>query len=319
MANNMANSATVDGRRILVTGGAGFVGSHLLDRLNKDNEIVVIDNFRYGKKENIAHISCTLLEDDICTADLAAIIRNHEIDLIFHLAAAHLSDSLNDPMNDFMTSALGGIRVLEAARNTQVKRVVYASTGSVYGEPKHEGHDESHPLLPTTPYGVSKCTSDHYCRIYRDLYGLETVRLRYYNIYGPRRTIGAVPQFIIKALRGDTIRIEGGEQIRTPTFVTDIAEATIKAAVVPEANGLAFNLAASTAVSILEMAQTIARLCGAEDSINFEMTDYRPGEIMVLRPDVTLAKRVLAWEARVTLEEGIESLIDHLRQGEHLS
>ena len=315
----MASSAAVEGRRILVTGGAGFVGSHLLDRLHEDNEVIVLDNFRYGTKENISHISCTLIEDDICTADLAAIIRNYEIDLVFHLAAAHLSDSLNDPVNDFMTSALGGIRVLEAARNTRVKRVVYASTGSVYGEPQHKDHDETHPLLPTTPYGVSKCMIDHYCRIYTNLYGLETVRLRYYNIYGPRRTIGAVPQFILKALRGDTIRIEGGEQIRTPTFVTDIAEATIKAAVVPEANGLAFNLAASTAVSIFEMAHIITRLCGVEDSVNFEMADYRPGEIMVLRPAVTLAKGVLGWEASTTLEEGIQSLIDHLRRYEHLS
>lgn len=314
MTDSTSSSARLKGRRILVTGGAGFVGSHLLDRLHTDNEVVVLDNLSYGSRENIKHISCTLIEDDIRTVDLVDIIRRHEIDLVFHLAAFHLSDSLTDPVTDFMTSALGGMRMLAAANETGVSRVVYASTGSVYGEPQHQDHDETHPLLPTTPYGVSKSTIDHYCRLYTDLYGLETVRLRYYNIYGPRRTIGAVPQFIIKALRGDSIRIEGGEQVRTPTFVTDIADATIRAALVPEANGLAFNLAASKAVSILEMAQTITRLCGTEDAVKFEMTDYRPGEIMVLRPDVQLAKRVLDWEAAVPLDEGVRSLIDDIRQ-----
>lgn len=316
MPDSPLNSAPLKGRRILVTGGAGFVGSHLLDRLHTDNEVVVLDNLRYGSRENISHISCTLIEDDVCTTDLVDIIGRHNIDLVFHLAATHLSDSLNDPMTDFMTSALGGLRVLEAAKGTSVKRVVYASTGSVYGEPQHQDHDESHALLPTTPYGVSKATTDHYCRLYTNLYGLETVRLRYYNIYGPRRTIGAVPQFILKALRSEVIRIEGGEQVRTPTFVTDIADATMKAALVPEANGLAFNLAASKAISIMEMAQTITRLCGTEETVDFEMTDYRPGEIMVLRPDVQLAKRVLGWEASVPLEEGVRSLIHDLRQRE---
>ena len=205
------------------------------------------------------------------------------------------------------------MRVIEACKEARIPRLVYASTGSVYGEPSHPLYDEDHALLPTTPYGVSKAAMDHYCRIYQDLYGLETVRLRYYNIYGPRRTAGAVPQFILKALKGETIRIEGGEQIRTPTFVTDIVEATVRAATVNEAAGHAFNLAAAQPVSILEMAQIIVRLAGAEGRVDFEMAPYRPGEIMDLRPGVGRAKEILGWEARVTFEEGAARLIEDLR------
>jgi UDP-glucose 4-epimerase len=303
----------IDGRRILVTGGAGFVGSHLVEKLAASNEVAVLDNLHYGRRENLSGLRCTLIEDDVRTADIAGLLRARGINLVFHLAAFHLADSLTDPWADFTTSALGGMRVLEACRQAGVSRLVYASTGSVYGEPSHALHDEDHALVPTTPYGNSKAAIDHYCRIYRNLYGLETVRLRYYNIYGPRRTAGAIPQFILKALKGDPIRIEGGDQIRTPTFVTDIVEATLLAAMVPEAAGEAFNLAASTAISISEMARIIVRLCGTEDRVRFEGAPYRPGEIMDLRPDVTRARRVLGWEARIPFEEGVQRLIPELR------
>lgn len=303
----------LEGRRILVTGGAGFVGSHLVERIAPDNEVFVLDNLLYGRRENLSGMRCTLIEDDVRTADLVRLIRDRKIDLVFHLAAFHLADSLGDPWSDFSTTALGGMRVIEACKEARIPRLVYASTGSVYGEPSHPLYDEDHALLPTTPYGVSKAAMDHYCRIYQDLYGLETVRLRYYNIYGPRRTAGAVPQFILKALKGETIRIEGGEQIRTPTFVTDIVEATVRAATVNEAAGHAFNLAAAQPVSILEMAQIIVRLAGAEGRVDFEMAPYRPGEIMDLRPGVGRAKEILGWEARVTFEEGAARLIEDLR------
>lgn len=306
-------SADLKGRRILVTGGAGFVGSHLVERIAPDNEVVVLDNFLYGRRENLAGARCTLIEDDVRTADLAALIRGNKIDLVFHLAAFHLADSLADPWTDFTVSGLGGMRVLEACREAGVARLVYASTGSVYGEPSRAGHGEDHALLPTTPYGASKAAIDHYARIYHGLYGLETVRLRYYNIYGPRRTAGAVPQFILKALRGETIMIEGGNQVRTPTFVTDIVEATVRAATVPEAAGEAFNLAAHEAIPIRAMAETIVRLCGTTDRVRFESVPYRPGEIMDLRPDVSHARNVLGWEASVSFEEGVTRLIEELR------
>ena len=178
----------LEGRRILVTGGAGFVGSHLVERIAPDNEVFVLDNLLYGRRENLSGMRCTLIEDDVRTADLVRLIRDRKIDLVFHLAAFHLADSLGDPWSDFSTTALGGMRVIEACKEARIPRLVYASTGSVYGEPSHPLYDEDHALLPTTPYGVSKAAMDHYCRIYQDLYGLETVRLRYYNIYGPQRS-----------------------------------------------------------------------------------------------------------------------------------
>ena len=306
-------SKAIEARNILVTGGAGFVGSHLIERLHADNNVIVVDNLRYGDRDNLAGFDHVLIEENIATADLAAVMGDHRIDLVFHLASHHLGDSLQDPMTDFTTSALGGLRVLEACRQTGVKRVVYTSTGSIYGEPEGAGHDETHRILPNVPYGVSKAATDHYARIYCSLYGLETVRMRYYNIYGPRRTAGAIPQFVLTALEGGTIRIEGGEQVRTPTYVTDTVEATIRGAAVENAAGKAFNVAASGAVSVMEMAKLIVRLCDAEDRVTFEETGYRPGEIMQLRPDVSLARDVLGWQAEVGLEDGFRQLIEYLR------
>jgi UDP-glucose 4-epimerase len=305
--------SALEGRRILVTGGAGFIGSHLVERLVERNEVVVLDDLRYGRRENLSGLRCTLLEQDVRETDLEALLRARNIDLVFHLAAFHLSDSLTDPWTDFTVSAIGGLRLLEALRKVKVLRLVYASTGSVYGEPSEALHDEEHPLLPTTPYGASKATMDHYCRIYQALFGIEAVRLRYYNVYGPRRTAGAIPQFILRAMRGQSISIEGGDQVRTPTNVSDIVDATMSAAIVPEASGLAFNLAASEAISVMDMAQRIVRLCGAEGRVAFKHGGYRPGEIMELRPNVELARRVLGWQASVPFDRGVAELIEHLR------
>jgi len=303
----------IAGQNILITGGAGFVGSHLVERLCQDNNIVVIDNLCYGSVNNIRDFEHVLIKEDISTADLTSIMLDNKIGLVFHMASHHLDDSLREPMVDFQTSALGGIRMLEAARNSDIKRFVYTSTGSVYGEPKIGNHDEEHQILPMVPYGASKASTDHYCRIYYDLYGLKTVRLRYYNIYGPRRTAGAIPKFLLTGLNGGTIYIEGGDQVRTPTYVTDTVEATIRAGYVDEAVGKVFNIASSEAISIMDMAKLAVRMCDAQDQVSFEETVYRPGEIMQLRPNAKLAEDILGWKASVSIEDGFSKLIEYLR------
>jgi UDP-glucose 4-epimerase len=303
----------ISGKNILVTGGAGFIGSHLVERLATDNHVIVLDNLLYGSEQNLLNVPHVFIKDDIRTADLHAVLSMHDIDLVFHLASYHLDDSLTDPMSDFTITALGGLRLLEACRKKQVERIIFSSTGSVYGQPAHTNHDESHPLAPTTPYGVSKTAMDNYCRIYADIYGLKTVRLRYYNIYGPRRTAGAIPQFILRALQGNDIHIQGGEQTRTPTYVSDNVEATYRAGWVKDIDGMTFNIAAAEYISILDMAKLIVRLCGTEDKVRFQFDDHRPGEIRHLRPNVELAKKLLGWEARVGLEEGLLKLIDYLK------
>lgn len=304
----------IKNKNILVTGGAGFVGSHLTERLTEDNHVVVVDNLLYGSLENLKGVRHTFLQADLTQMDALEILREYDIDLVFHLAAFHLDDSLREPMKDFMISALGGLRLLDACRSKKVHRLVYTSTGSVYGQPESMGHREDHPLLPTTPYGISKGAMDHYCRVYNDLYGIETVILRYYNIYGPRRTAGAIPQFILRALEGGTIYIDGGEQTRTPTYVADIVDATVRAGSREGIGGQAFNIGAEEYITILDLAKMIVRLAGAQREVTLEMRDYRAGEIMHLRPDVTKAREILGWDAKVSLEEGLTALIDYLKK-----
>ena len=298
---------------ILVTGGAGFIGSHLVDRLAQDNNVIVLDNLIYGSLKNLENSRHIFIKADLVDCDLLQIMKSYDIELIFHLASYHLDDSLKEPMKDFTISALGGLRLLEACRQHRVKRLVYTSTGSVYGQPQQMGHDESHNMLPTTPYGISKATMDHYCRVYHQLFQIETVTLRYYNIYGPRRITGAIPQFIIKALRGKSIYIDGGEQTRTPTYVADAVEATYRAGCVEGIGGEIFNIAAERYISIIDLARMIVRMCKLEGKVSFKLKNYRPGEIMHLRPDVGLAKEKLGWEAEESLEGGLSKMIDFIR------
>jgi len=304
----------IKGKNILITGGAGFIGSFLAEHLATYNQVIVLDNLLYGTLENLKNVSHAFIKADITDTDIKGIMSKYDIDLVYHLASYHLDDSLKNPMRDFMTSGLGGLRVLEACRYKKVERLIFTSTGSVYGQPQSLNHDEKHPLLPTTPYGASKSTMDNYCRIYHDIYNVKTVRLRYYNIYGPKRSVGAIPQFIIKALNGGEIEISGGKQTRTPTYISDTVEATYRAGWIKGIEGRAFNIAATEYITILDLAKLIVRLCNAEDKITFKINNYRPGEIMHLRPNVNYAKEILGWEAKVNLEKGLLNLIEYFKK-----
>ena len=304
----------ITGKNILVTGGAGFIGSHLVECLADNNQVIVLDNLLYGSLENLKNVPHVFINADIVDADIEGILSQYDIDLVYHLASYHLDDSLQNPMKDFMISGLGGLRVLEACRSKKIERLIFTSTGSVYGQPQYMNHDENHPLVPTTPYGASKCTMDNYCRIYYDIYDVQTVRLRYYNIYGPRRSAGAIPQFILTSLRGGIIEIDGGKQTRTPTYVSDTVDATYRAGWVKGIAGRAFNIGAIRYIPILDLAKMIVGLCNAEDKVTFKINDYRPGEIMHLRPDVNSAKKSLRWEPKVELEKGLLNLIEYLNR-----
>jgi len=305
---------TLVDKNILITGGAGFIGSHLVERLCPYNKTIVLDNLSMGDYDNIKSFNIDFVKSDVTNNDLVKILKDKQIDIVFHLASYRLDQSLRNPLEDFRVNALGGIRVIQACLEANISRLIYTSTGSVYGEPKMAHHDEEHDLRPTTPYGVSKLCTDHYCRLYYKLYKLNTVCLRYYNVYGSRRLSGAIPKFILQALQGETITIDGGKQTRTPTYVSDVIDATVLAATSEKAVGDCFNIAAEEFASVEDLAKKIIRLCDAEEKSRLEYGDYRPGEIMHLRPSVDKSERILGWKAKTELEEGLKKQINYLRE-----
>lgn len=305
----------------LVTGGAGFIGSNLVDRLLElGHRVRVIDNFSTGLRTNLAHVqdSVELIEGDIQSYE-----RVHNsvlgIDFVVHLAALpSVPRSVQDPLTSHQVNTTGTLNVLSAARDAGVKRVVIASSSSVYGANPALPKREDMTLLPISPYGASKVAAESYCRAFSEVYGLETVALRYFNVFGPRQNprsqySAVIPRFIELAKEGKPVTIFGdGEQIRDFTFVSNVVEATVAATSAPKASGHAMNIACGAAVSLLELVRTIEAALGTEIAREFAPT--RPGDIKASYADISMAKELLGYEPAVCLEDGIRRTVDAAAQ-----
>lgn len=305
-----------ENEKVLLIGGAGFIGSHLAEQLAACGaHIFVLDNLSVGCKENLEEVPHVLFETSIEEANLLEILTENQISRVFHLACGSLVASLKNPERDFVANAVNTFKSLEAFRQyKQGQAFVFCSTGSVYGEPEEENYTEDEPLKPSTPYGTSKACGDLYARLYHKFYGLPIKIVRYNNIYGPRKHGTAIPVFIQKALHGEVITIEGGKQVKTPTFVLDAVEATMLASVKDEATGESLNISSWEAFSVEEMVNVIwKQINGEESPPRVEYSGYRPGEIMVLKPSVEKARKILGWQASFTLAEGLRVLIDFLK------
>ena len=252
----------------LVTGGAGFIGSHIVDRLLADGyRVRVIDNFSTGKRENLPES-----EDlDIMTGDVGSFDDVHkamkDVELVFHEAAiASVPKTINDPLGSHQTNYVGTLNVLEAARQQGTKRVVFASSAAVYGDLPDLPKREDMPLKPLSPYAVDKLASEYACQMYTHLHGLETVCLRYFNVYGPRQDPGSPYSGVISIFgdrlkRGERPVIYGdGEQTRDFVFVSDVVAANIKAAVVGNAAGKIMNIATGRVATLNDLLKTTCRL-----------------------------------------------------------
>ncbi|HEV2227185.1 MAG TPA: NAD-dependent epimerase/dehydratase family protein, partial [Nitrososphaerales archaeon] len=226
-------SQAFDGKTFLVIGGAGFIGSHIVDALlQRGAEVTVLDDFSNGKRRNLPLDSDRLkvMEGDVRTFDFASL---GKVDGIFNEAARALLPSFEDPVTDAAVNAGAVARVLEYARRNDVK-VVHASSGSVYGNPVKVPISEHHPLNPISPYGASKLASESYCKMYHSEYGLDVFMLRYFNVYGPRQTVseemGVIPIFVKRALKREPLRIFGdGKQTRDFLNVADVVTANLLA------------------------------------------------------------------------------------------
>ncbi len=309
------------GRPVLVTGGGGFIGSHLATALaERGARVRVLDNLATGRRENLAHLGgrVELVEGDV--RDVEACRRACEgVELVFHQAAlGSVPRSMADPATTLAVNVGGTANVFAAARDAEVRRVVYASSSSVYGDsaalPKREG-EEGEPL---SPYAASKVMDEALARVFARCFPLEPVGLRYFNVYGPRQDpagpyAAVVPRFFAAALAGEPMVVHGdGAQSRDFTYVADAVEANLRAAAAPPAcAGHAYNVAAGHRTTVQELAQTIAELTGTQ--VPFHHTSPRPGDVPHSLADLSRIREDLGYQPTHTLRQGLEATLPYYR------
>ncbi|HET7572822.1 MAG TPA: SDR family oxidoreductase [Gaiellaceae bacterium] len=297
--------------RVLVTGGAGFIGSNLVRALlERGDDVRVLDNFSTGRRENLAGLDAYLVEGELRSYE-----RVHNavrgVEVVFHLGAlGSVPRSVQDPLTTSAVNVEGTLNVLLAARDEGVRRVVFASSSSVYGSTAELPARESGPVDPISPYGVAKLAAERYCVSFSRVYeSFETVVLRYFNVFGPRQNpfsqyAAAVPLFVTAVAEGRPVTIYGdGEQSRDFTYVQNVVEANLLAADAPAANGRILNVAAGAPHSVNELADTIGRLLGKQVERSFEAP--RAGDLRNSYADVSAAREVLGWDGSVGFEEGL--------------
>lgn len=293
---------------ILVTGGAGFIGSHLVETLAADNDVVVVDNLSGGRREWVDD-RATLIEGDVRNEQTVARAVDG-VDLIFHQAAnVSVQRSVEAPVESHETNVDATLRLLEHARNEDA-RFVFASSAAIYGTPEAVPIDESDPKRPTSPYGAEKHAADQYCRLYHDLYDVETVALRYFNVYGPRQRggqySGVIDVFLDQADRGEDITVHGdGAQTRDFVHVDDVVAANCLAAV-NGTPGEAYNVGTGDSISIRALAELVRET--TETTSDIVHVDAREGDIEQSRPSIEKIQAELGFEPRRSLEAEVETL-----------
>ncbi len=305
-------------KKAIVTGGAGFIGSHLVEELVKMGvETVSIDDYFAGKEENLSHLKSydNLHEIKCDITDYNGLEKYFNgVDIVFHQAASKKTICLKDPRRDLDINAKGAFNLLELSLKHGVKKFVHASTGSVYGEAQYFPQDENHPLNPTSYYGISKLAGEKYVKVFNHLYGLDTTVLRYFHVYGPRQESsdvgGVVSIFTRKMMNGKPVTIFGdGTQQRSFTFVKDVVKANIMSAIDPESNGEVYNCASGIKVTIKQLADMVAEILNIENNeIRYE--DWTPGDIKVFDIDNTKIIKALNIEFITDFKKGLIKTIE---------
>jgi len=304
--------------RVLVTGGAGFIGSNLVRALlERGDDVRVLDNFSTGSRANLEG-----LEVEIVEGELRSYERVHNAvrgtDVVYHLGAlGSVPRSVQDPLTSSAVNVEGTLNVLLAARDENIRRVVFSSSTSVYGSSRSLPTREDSPPDPISPYGVAKLAAERYCIAFSRVYdAFETVVLRYFNVFGPRQSpfsqyAAVVPLFITAIAAGRPVTVNGdGEQSRDFTYVANVVDATIAAAGAEGASGRVFNVAAGSPASVNRIADTIGEILGRP--VAKEFAPPRPGDIRDSWADLTAAREVLGYEPSVPLDEGLRLTADAL-------
>lgn len=305
--------------KAIVTGGAGFIGSHLVEELlSQGLEVVSIDNYFAGKKENLAqfHDYDCFHEINCDVTDYDHLKKHFEgVDIVFHEAASKKTICLNDPRKDLLINGTGTFNILELARDFGVKKVVHASTGSVYGEAMYFPQDEEHPLNPTSYYGVSKLAGEKYVRAFCDLYDMDCTMLRYFHVYGPRQENsdvgGVVSIFGRRVINGEPPNIHGdGTQQRSFTYVKDLVKANMLVAMASGTKGEVYNCASGINVTVGELAEKVKEHFGRQD-LQTIYDDWTVGDIKTF--DVSNEKiKKLGHEFQWGFDEGLKETLNWL-------
>ena len=301
-------------RKVLVTGGGGFIGSNLVRRLLKEgNNVTVLDNFMSGYRSNLDPFPAVrLIEGDIRDKTVVEIAMEGA-EVVFHLAASVGNKrSIDQPIIDAEINVLGTINVLEAARKAGVRKIVASSSAGIFGELKTMPIKEDHPIEPDSPYGCTKLCEEKLCLSYAKLYDIEAVCLRYFNVYGPNQRFDAygnvIPIFVFRMLRNESLLIYGdGEQTRDFVHVDDVVQANIKAADTIGVSG-AFNIASSTRVTINRLVEMIIK--DNNNAIKIEHGSERPGDVRHSLADISLAHKSIGYSPSVNLESGIKEYVE---------
>jgi nucleoside-diphosphate-sugar epimerase len=306
----------------LVTGGAGFIGTHLVEELLRRGEKVrVLDNFSTGKRENVEHFAdrIELIEGDIRSH---RIVREavESVDFVLHQGALpSVPRSINDPITTNEVNVTGTLNILDAAKDAGVERVVYASSSSVYGpDPILPVREDMNPN-PVSPYAVAKLTGEKYCRVFSKVYGLETVALRYFNIFGPGQDPKSqysafIPLFVVGILEGQELTIHGdGFQAKDFTYVSNVVEANLLAAKAEGVSGEVFNVGCGASTSVNEVVAHLHKIIGNEGNIIYGAA--RAGDVPQSLAAIDKAREKLGYEPRVRIKEGLERVAVWFRKG----
>lgn len=307
--------------KVVVTGGAGFIGSHLVHALLKRGDVVtVIDDLSTGRAENLADVAHDIEfhQVSICDAEVLAPLFKG-VDVCYHQAAlASVQRSIADPVTTNQVNVGGTLNVFVACRDAGVKRIVYASSSSVYGDAQDIPLHESMPIQPISPYATSKAVNELYAKNFCDLYGAECVGLRYFNIFGPQQDpnspySAAIPSFITKILSGKPPVVYGtGRQSRDFTYVDNVVDANIKAAHHEDALSGVFNIACGRSVSLITIIDHLNRIMGTELEPEFEPP--RLGDVQKSLADISKARSAFGYEPWINIKDGLERTIAWYRQ-----
>ena len=305
------------GKKVIVTGGLGFIGSHLVEALVEENDVTVIDNLSTGKLENIEHLDACpeVVEGDVAALNLAEIFDGG--DYVFHEAALpSVQRSIDEPLMSNHSNATGTLKVLIAAKESGIQKVVYASSSSVYGDTVELPKREDMCLAPKSPYAVTKAAGEFYCTVFQEVYGLRTVSLRYFNVFGPRQDhrsgyAAVIPKFIAALLNNSPPTVYGdGEQSRDFTFVKHVVEANVRACE-STATGV-FNIACGRSFTLNELIALLAKITGSDVVPRYAAP--RPGDIRHSLAAIAKA-RVFGYAPRSNFEDELQETVRWFENG----